>query len=117
MNVGEVAKLKVAPAGDPVSAVARAAAAWRSGSGQVVKLTVRHDFGCPCLDGHVRRGHGTVRFRQSLDGSNGAARREIIERTRKCEGSGLSRPLSDVRSPFAPPRVPDAPGSYTVFTS
>jgi hypothetical protein len=50
VNIGEIHKVDIATGGDPVAAVAHAEQSWASG-GHVVKLAVRHDDGCPCLDG------------------------------------------------------------------
>jgi hypothetical protein len=52
VNIGEIHEIDVATGGDPVSAVATAGKSWAV-RGQVVKLTISHDDGCPCLGGRA----------------------------------------------------------------
>jgi hypothetical protein len=52
MKIGARASVTVATGGDPVLALAKATRPWATDESAVLRIAVRHDKGCPCLQGH-----------------------------------------------------------------
>jgi len=56
VKVGEKTVLDIACGGDPTRAVAAASLRLTQGRPWIVNLTIRHDDGCPCLNGRSMLG-------------------------------------------------------------